>query len=100
MIDRNQIEDLENRMLAPYALRASKSVGRRYPEEEHTYRSCFQRDRDRVIHCAAFRRLEYKTQVFLNWQGDHFRTRLTHTPGSRAMRAHHRPGTAPERRPV
>jgi len=79
MIDRNQIEDLENRMLAPYALRASKSVGRRYPEEEHTYRSCFQRDRDRVIHCAAFRRLEYKTQVFLNWQGDHFRTRLTHT---------------------
>ena len=79
MIERKHIEEFEDRMLGPFALRASKSLGRRYPEDEHPYRTCFQRDRDRVIHCAAFRRLEYKTQVFLNWQGDHFRTRLTHT---------------------
>jgi dGTPase len=79
VIERKHIEEFEDRMLGPFALRASKSAGRRYPEDEHTYRTCFQRDRDRVIHCAAFRRLEYKTQVFLNWQGDHFRTRLTHT---------------------
>lgn len=79
VIERKHIEEFEDRMLGPFALRASKSAGRRYPEDEHPYRTCFQRDRDRVIHCAAFRRLEYKTQVFLNWQGDHFRTRLTHT---------------------
>ncbi|MCC6465955.1 MAG: deoxyguanosinetriphosphate triphosphohydrolase [Planctomycetes bacterium] len=79
MMDRKLIEETENRLLAPYALRASRSQGRRFPEDEHPYRTCFQRDRDRIIHCAAFRRLEYKTQVFLNWQGDHFRTRLTHT---------------------
>ncbi|MCC6572593.1 MAG: deoxyguanosinetriphosphate triphosphohydrolase [Planctomycetes bacterium] len=79
MLDRKAIEAAEDAALAPYALRASKSRGRRTPEPEHTYRTCFQRDRDRVIHCAAFRRLEYKTQVFINWEGDHFRTRLTHT---------------------
>jgi dGTPase len=79
MIDRSQIEAWEDAQLAPYALRASQSQGRAYAEDEHAYRTCFQRDRDRVIHCAAFRRLEYKTQVFLNWHGDHFRTRLTHT---------------------
>ena len=65
--------------LAPYAARAEASQGRRYPEPEHPYRSCFERDRDRVIHARAFRRLEYKTQVFPNYEGDHFRTRLTHT---------------------
>ncbi|MGD8328104.1 MAG: deoxyguanosinetriphosphate triphosphohydrolase [Acidobacteriota bacterium] len=65
--------------LAPYAARAEESEGRRYPEPEHAYRSCFERDRDRVIHARAFRRLEYKTQVFPNYEGDHFRTRLTHT---------------------
>jgi dGTPase len=65
--------------LAPYAARAEDSRGRRYPEPEHPYRSCFERDRDRVIHARAFRRLEYKTQVFPNYEGDHFRTRLTHT---------------------
>lgn len=79
MLDRKAIEEAEDRGLAPYALRASHSRGRRTGEDEHAYRTCFQRDRDRIIHCAAFRRLEYKTQVFLNWEGDHFRTRLTHT---------------------
>ncbi len=79
MQDRSQIEALEVAALAPYAHHAARSQGRRFPEDEHPYRSCFQRDRDRIIHCAAFRRLEYKTQVFLNWHGDHFRTRLTHT---------------------
>ena len=65
--------------LAPYAARAEQSRGRRFPEEDHPYRSCYERDRDRVIHSRAFRRLEYKTQVFPNYEGDHFRMRLTHT---------------------
>ncbi len=65
--------------LAPYAARAENSDGRRHPEPEHAYRSCFDRDRDRIVHARAFRRLEYKTQVFPNYAGDHFRTRLTHT---------------------
>jgi dGTPase len=55
------------------------SRGRRYPEVEHPYRGCYARDRDRIIHSRAFRRLEYKTQVFVNHEGDHYRTRLTHT---------------------
>ena len=65
--------------MAPYAARAEDSEGRRHPEPEHGYRSCFERDRDRIVHARAFRRLEYKTQVFPNYEGDHFRTRLTHT---------------------
>jgi len=68
-----------SRELAPYAARAEDSEGRRHPEPTHPYRSCFERDRDRIIHARAFRRLEYKTQVFPNYEGDHFRTRLTHT---------------------
>ncbi len=64
---------------ALYALRAERSRGRRLPEATHAFRNPFQRDRDRVIHSRAFRRLEYKTQVFLNGTGDHLRTRLTHT---------------------
>ncbi|MDC1142851.1 deoxyguanosinetriphosphate triphosphohydrolase [Planctomycetota bacterium] len=76
---RQNIEDNEKNTLAPWALKAADSQGRRFDEDEHPYRTCFQRDRDRIIHCAAFRRLEYKTQVFVNWSGDHFRTRLTHT---------------------
>lgn len=66
-------------MLAEYAVRVENSRGRRYPEPEHPYRSAFQRDRDRVIHARAFRRLEDKTQVFTHRISDHFRTRLTHT---------------------
>ncbi len=65
--------------LSSYAARAEASEGRRFAEPEHPYRSCFERDRDRIIHARAFRRLEYKTQVFPNYEGDHFRTRLTHT---------------------
>ncbi len=64
---------------APYALRVSDSGGRVHAEAEHPYRSCYQRDRDRIIHCSAFRRLDYKTQVFVPHEQDHYRTRLTHT---------------------
>ena len=66
-------------LLAPYAADPARSQGRRHPEEQALYRNAFQRDRDRIIHAAAFRRLEYKTQVFVNHEGDLFRTRLTHT---------------------
>ena len=66
-------------MLASYALRPEESCGRRYPEPSHPYRNDFQRDRDRVIHSRAFRRLENKTQVFTHRYSDHFRNRLTHT---------------------
>lgn len=65
--------------LAPYACRPDRSLGRVYEEPESTYRTPFQRDRDRIIHATAFRRLKYKTQVFLYHEGDHYRTRLTHT---------------------
>jgi len=65
--------------LAPYAQKSRLSKGRRHKETEHDYRSCYQRDRDRIIYSTAFRRLEYKTQVFVNHEGDYYRTRLTHT---------------------
>src|SRR3954451_20197808 len=65
--------------LASWASFAEATRGRVHPEPEHPLRSPFERDRDRVIHCTAFRRLEYKTQVFVNHEGDYYRTRLTHT---------------------
>ena len=67
------------RELATFAVSATESKGRVYKEDQSDYRSEFQRDRDRIIHCSAFRRLEYKTQVFVNHEGDMFRTRLTHS---------------------
>ena len=66
-------------MAAPYACNPDESRGRLYPEEESAFRSPFQRDRDRIIHAGAFRRLKHKTQVFVEHEGDHFRTRLTHS---------------------
>jgi dGTPase len=76
---RERLEENEFQVLAPYAMKSRESRGRHYPEPEHPYRTAFQRDRDRIIHTTAFRRLEYKTQVFVNYEGDHYRTRLTHT---------------------
>lgn len=77
--DRLKLEDLEDKALAPYGVRSKNSKGRAYLDDEPDYRTAFQRDRDRVIHTTAFRRLEHKTQVFITYEGDYFRTRLTHT---------------------
>ena len=79
MLTRDELEQLEIKRLASYAVKSCESRGRVYPEPEHPYRMAFQRDRDRIIHTTAFRRLEYKTQVFVNYEGDYYRTRLTHT---------------------
>ena len=79
LLSRNDQEERERAWLGPYACRASETAGRRHPEEEHPYRTAYQRDKDRIIHSAAFRRLEYKTQVFVTHVGDYFRTRLTHS---------------------
>jgi len=65
--------------LASYAVTEDRCGGRKHPEQTHDYRTCFQRDRDRIVHCSAFRRLDFKTQVFVPHQHDHFRTRMTHT---------------------
>src|SRR5512141_1959690 len=79
MVTRQQLEENEDRTLAPYGMRSKDSKGRAYLDSEPDYRTAFQRDRDRIIHTTAFRRLEYKTQVFVNHEGDYYRTRLTHT---------------------
>jgi dGTPase len=79
IFNRQQLEGLEDQHLAPYGCRSKYSKGRAYPEDEPEYRTAFQRDRDRILHTTAFRRLEYKTQVFINYEGDYYRTRLTHT---------------------
>jgi len=78
VLKRSDLEKQEN-LLAPYAQKSKFTKGRVYKETEHGYRSCYQRDRDRIIYSTAFRRLEYKTQVFVNHEGDYYRTRLTHT---------------------
>ncbi|HLZ10094.1 MAG TPA: dNTP triphosphohydrolase, partial [Chloroflexota bacterium] len=78
-IVRRRIEGDEEARLAPFASRSGLTRGRRYPAAEHPYRTAYQRDRDKIIYTPAFRRLQYKTQVFVNFEGDHYRTRLTHT---------------------
>lgn len=79
MTIREALEEKERQTLRPDAALSSGSKGRRRAESEHAYRTAFQRDRDRILHCKAFRRLKGKTQVFLAPKGDHYRTRLTHT---------------------
>lgn len=76
---REQTERLEKQMLSPFAAFSSKTQGRQRPEEECDLRTCYQKDRDRILHSKTFRRLKHKTQVFLSPEGDHYRTRLTHT---------------------
>ena len=79
MNTRQKLEDFEDKTLSPCGSRSKYSRGRFFPEDEPEYRTVFQRDRDRILHTTAFRRLEYKTQVFINYEGDYYRTRLTHT---------------------
>jgi dGTPase len=78
LLTRADLEEWEEKSLAPYATKSRQSRGRVFKEEEPHYRTVFQRDRDRIIHTSAFRRLEYKTQVFVITEGDHYRTRMTH----------------------
>jgi dGTPase len=79
MTPREEREKIELQILSPYAVKAAESRGRQRPEEPCTIRTCFQRDRDRIIHSKSFRRLNHKTQVFIAPEEDHYRTRLTHT---------------------
>ena len=86
---REKLEHNERLTLAPYAALSSASRGRVYPESESKHRTAFQKDRDRVIHTSAFRRLEYKTQVFVNYEGDYYRTRLdAHARGGAGRQKH------------
>lgn len=79
LFTREQLEEKEYLTLAPYGMKSRETRGRQYPDPEHEYRTAYQRDRDRILHTTAFRRLEYKTQVFVITEGDYYRTRLTHT---------------------
>jgi dGTPase len=79
LLARDDFERLEEEHLQPWAVLSARTRGRRHPEPEHAFRTAYQRDRDRIVHSTAFRRLEYKTQVFVNHEGDHYRTRLTHS---------------------
>lgn len=79
LLSRGESERRERAALCPHATLSPETLGRLHPEQEHPFRTAFQRDRDRLIHSTAFRRLEYKTQVFVNHEGDYYRTRLTHT---------------------
>ncbi|MGB2630555.1 MAG: deoxyguanosinetriphosphate triphosphohydrolase [Candidatus Omnitrophota bacterium] len=79
ILTREELEKREKEWLAPYAMKSAETGGREHKEQEHPYRSVYQRDKDRIIYSTAFRRLEYKTQVFVNHEGDYYRTRLTHT---------------------
>lgn len=79
VVTRKQLEQFERQTLASYGVKSADSLGREYTEDEPKYRTAFQRDRERILHTTAFRRLEYKTQVFVNFEGDYYRTRLTHT---------------------
>ena len=79
MTIREETQSIERQTLSRYATLSENSRGRRVPQEEDPLRTCFQRDRDRILHSKAFRRLKQKTQVFLSPEGDHYRTRLTHT---------------------
>ena len=79
MTIREQTQKIQRETLSQYACLSDHSRGREYPQEECPIRTCFARDRDRIIHCKSFRRLMHKTQVFLSPEGDHYRTRLTHT---------------------
>ncbi|MBI4323568.1 MAG: deoxyguanosinetriphosphate triphosphohydrolase [Candidatus Omnitrophica bacterium] len=79
LITREELEAREAQWLAPYAMQSAHTRGRQQPEPEDGFRTVYRRDRDRIIHSTAFRRLEYKTQVFVNHEGDYYRTRLTHT---------------------
>lgn len=79
MHTRKSIEQQEEKILAPFAMKSKDSAGREHNDEPHRVRTCYQRDRDRIVHSEAFRKLEYKTQVFVILEGDYYRTRLTHT---------------------
>lgn len=79
ILRREDLEAREEQWLAPYAMKSGATQGRQYGEPEDAFRTVYRRDRDRIVHTTAFRRLEYKTQVFVNHEGDYYRTRLTHT---------------------
>ena len=79
MTIREELEQREHMMLSPWASRADETRGRLRPAEENEVRTCYQRDVDRIVYCKSFRRLKHKTQVFLQPEGDHYRTRMTHT---------------------